>query len=67
MEELIEGIRWAFVDMLEKENKWMDEPTKKRAVEKVQHIELKLLVQSCLLKCITEVKGFESPPTSFLW
>ncbi|CAL8321264.1 unnamed protein product [Boreogadus saida] len=34
MEELVEGVRWAFVDMLEKENSWMDEPTKKRAVEK---------------------------------
>ena len=35
MEELIEGIRWAFIDMLEKENDWMDPPTKKKAVEKV--------------------------------
>lgn len=34
MEELIEGIRWAFIDMLQKENDWMDEPTKKKAVEK---------------------------------
>lgn len=36
MEELIEGIRWAFIDMLEKENDWMDPPTKKRAIEKVR-------------------------------
>lgn len=36
MEELIGGIRWAFIDMLEKENKWMDQPTKKRAIEKVR-------------------------------
>lgn len=35
MEELIEGIRWAFIDMLEKENDWMDPPTKKKAIEKV--------------------------------
>lgn len=35
MEELIAGVRWAFIDMLEKENDWMDQPTKKRAVEKV--------------------------------
>lgn len=36
MEELIEGVRWAFMDMLEKENDWMDPPTKKRAVDKVR-------------------------------
>ncbi len=36
MEELIEGVRWAFIDMLEKENDWMDRPTKTRAVEKVR-------------------------------
>lgn len=36
MEELIEGVRWAFIDMLKKENDWMDEPTKKRAVEKAR-------------------------------
>lgn len=34
MEELIEGIRWAFIDMLQKENDWMDKPTKQKAVEK---------------------------------
>ncbi|MFT7812528.1 phosphate-regulating neutral endopeptidase isoform X1 [Arapaima gigas] len=38
MEELIEGIRWAFVDMLEKENDWMDEETKKRATEKAHAV-----------------------------
>lgn len=38
MEELINGIRWAFIDMLEKENDWMDDLTKKRAVEKAQFI-----------------------------
>lgn len=35
MEELINGIRWAFIDMLEKENEWMDEDTKKKATDKV--------------------------------
>lgn len=35
MEELIAGIRWAFIDMLEKENDWMDPPTKKKAIVKV--------------------------------
>lgn len=35
MEELIDGIRWAFTDMLKKENDWMDQQTKKRAIEKV--------------------------------
>uniref|UniRef100_A0AAQ5X4Y5 Phosphate regulating endopeptidase homolog, X-linked n=1 Tax=Amphiprion ocellaris TaxID=80972 RepID=A0AAQ5X4Y5_AMPOC len=38
MEELIEGIRWAFIDMLEKENDWMDQTTKKRAVEKAHAV-----------------------------
>lgn len=36
MEELIEGVRWAFIDILEKENDWMDQPTKKRAIEKAR-------------------------------
>lgn len=36
MEELIEGVRWAFIDMLEKENEWMDAGTKKKAKEKVR-------------------------------
>ena len=35
MEELIEGVRWAFIDMLEKENEWMDAGTKRKAQEKV--------------------------------
>lgn len=35
MEELTEGIRWAFIDMLEKENDWMDSETKRKAYEKV--------------------------------
>ncbi|KAG7231278.1 hypothetical protein INR49_012109 [Caranx melampygus] len=38
MEELIEGIRWAFIDMLEKENDWMDQPTKKRAIDKAHAV-----------------------------
>ncbi|XP_012675655.2 phosphate-regulating neutral endopeptidase PHEX [Clupea harengus] len=38
MEELIDGIRWAFIDMLEKENDWMDETTKKKAVEKAHAV-----------------------------
>lgn len=36
MEELIEGVRWAFIDMLEKENEWMDTGTKMKAKEKVR-------------------------------
>lgn len=36
MEELIEGVRWAFIDMLEKENEWMDAETKRKAKEKVR-------------------------------
>lgn len=38
MEELIEGIRWAFIDMLQKENDWMDKPTKQKAVEKAHAV-----------------------------
>ncbi|XP_034004572.1 phosphate-regulating neutral endopeptidase PHEX [Trematomus bernacchii] len=38
MEELIEGIRWAFIDMLEKENDWMDKPTKMKAIEKAHAV-----------------------------
>ncbi|XP_056869200.1 phosphate-regulating neutral endopeptidase PHEX [Takifugu flavidus] len=38
MEELIEGVRWAFIDILEKENDWMDPPTKKKAIEKAHAV-----------------------------
>ncbi|XP_076868801.1 phosphate-regulating neutral endopeptidase PHEX [Brachyhypopomus gauderio] len=38
MEELIEGIRWAFIDMLKKENDWMDAETKERAIEKAHAV-----------------------------
>lgn len=36
MAELTEGIRWAFMDMLENENTWMDLGTKRKAIEKVK-------------------------------
>ncbi|XP_070960646.1 phosphate-regulating neutral endopeptidase PHEX isoform X2 [Oncorhynchus clarkii lewisi] len=38
MEELIEGVRWAFINMLERDNDWMDGPTKKKAIEKAQTV-----------------------------
>ncbi|KAI1891261.1 hypothetical protein AGOR_G00141950 [Albula goreensis] len=38
MEELIEGIRWAFMDMLDKENDWMDAGTKAKAREKAHSV-----------------------------
>ncbi|XP_043928223.1 phosphate-regulating neutral endopeptidase PHEX [Protopterus annectens] len=38
MEELIEGIRWAFIDMLDKENGWMDTETKVKAKEKAHAV-----------------------------
>ncbi|EGV98787.1 Metalloendopeptidase-like PEX [Cricetulus griseus] len=38
MEELIEGVRWAFIDMLEKENDWMDAGTKRKAQEKARAV-----------------------------
>uniref|UniRef100_A0A4W3ISP1 Phosphate regulating endopeptidase homolog, X-linked n=1 Tax=Callorhinchus milii TaxID=7868 RepID=A0A4W3ISP1_CALMI len=36
-EELVEGVRWAFLDILDKENDWMDKDTKNKAKEKVMH------------------------------
>ncbi|KAL1006229.1 hypothetical protein UPYG_G00069520 [Umbra pygmaea] len=38
MEELIEGVRWAFINMLEQENDWMDGQTKKKAIEKAHSV-----------------------------
>ncbi|KAM6447147.1 phosphate-regulating neutral endopeptidase PHEX [Liasis olivaceus] len=38
MEELTEGIRWAFIDMLENENDWMDSDTKIKAVQKAKAV-----------------------------
>uniref|UniRef100_A0A9J8AQL5 Phosphate regulating endopeptidase homolog, X-linked n=1 Tax=Cyprinus carpio carpio TaxID=630221 RepID=A0A9J8AQL5_CYPCA len=38
MEELINGIRWAFIDMLEKQNDWMDKETKRKATEKAHAV-----------------------------
>nr|XP_019965271.1 PREDICTED: phosphate-regulating neutral endopeptidase [Paralichthys olivaceus] len=38
MEELIGGVRWAFIDILQKENEWMDQPTKDRAIEKAHAV-----------------------------
>ncbi|TFK10284.1 Metalloendopeptidase-like protein PEX [Platysternon megacephalum] len=38
MAELTEGIRWAFIDMLEKENEWMDARTKRKANEKAKAV-----------------------------
>ncbi|XP_016385488.1 metalloendopeptidase homolog PEX-like, partial [Sinocyclocheilus rhinocerous] len=38
MEELINGIRWAFIDMLEKENDWMDKETKRKSTEKAHAV-----------------------------
>lgn len=42
MEELIEGIRAAFIDMLENENDWMDEETKNKAREKANSVMAKV-------------------------
>ncbi|XP_053562346.1 phosphate-regulating neutral endopeptidase PHEX isoform X1 [Bombina bombina] len=42
MEELVEGIRWAFIDILEKENDWMDEETKLKAKEKANAVMAKV-------------------------
>ncbi|XP_061844573.1 phosphate-regulating neutral endopeptidase PHEX [Colius striatus] len=42
MEELTEGIRWAFIDMLQKENDWMDSETKRKAYEKAKAVMAKV-------------------------
>ncbi|XP_056414574.1 phosphate-regulating neutral endopeptidase PHEX [Hyla sarda] len=42
MEEVIDGIRWAFIDMLNKENDWMDEETKNKAKEKAKSVMAKV-------------------------
>ncbi|XP_075054413.1 phosphate-regulating neutral endopeptidase PHEX [Mixophyes fleayi] len=42
MEEVIEGIRWAFIDVLENENDWMDEETKSKAKEKAKSVMAKV-------------------------
>ncbi|XP_072284421.1 phosphate-regulating neutral endopeptidase PHEX [Pyxicephalus adspersus] len=42
MEEVIEGIRWAFIDMLENENDWMDKETKEKAKEKAKAVMAKV-------------------------
>lgn len=52
MEELTEGIRWAFIDMLEKENDWMDSETKRKAYEKVTNINVERL-KSCYSEDLT--------------
>ncbi|KAM4702180.1 phosphate-regulating neutral endopeptidase PHEX [Discoglossus pictus] len=49
MEELIDGIRWAFIDILEKENDWMDEETKVNAKEKAKAVMAKVGYPSFLL------------------
>ena len=46
MEELTEGIRWAFIDMLEKENDWMDSETKRKAYEKVTNVKVEWVKSS---------------------
>jgi hypothetical protein len=49
MEELIEGVRWAFIDMLEKENEWMDAGTKRKAQEKVGLLWMEEKKTHCLM------------------
>ncbi|KAI5610234.1 phosphate-regulating neutral endopeptidase isoform 2 precursor, partial [Silurus asotus] len=38
MEELVDGVRWAFIDMLKEENDWMDAETKTKAIEKAHAV-----------------------------
>ncbi|XP_072902179.1 phosphate-regulating neutral endopeptidase PHEX [Hemitrygon akajei] len=41
-EDLVAGIRWAFLDIVEKENDWMDAETKDKAKEKAKAILAKI-------------------------
>uniref|UniRef100_UPI00398E758E phosphate-regulating neutral endopeptidase PHEX isoform X2 n=1 Tax=Pristiophorus japonicus TaxID=55135 RepID=UPI00398E758E len=41
-EDLVAGIRWAFVDILDKENDWMDKETKIKAKEKAHAVLAKI-------------------------
>ncbi|XP_072370555.1 phosphate-regulating neutral endopeptidase PHEX isoform X3 [Scyliorhinus torazame] len=41
-EDLVAGVRWAFLDMLEKENDWMDVETKSKAKEKAHGVLAKI-------------------------
>ncbi|OXB62890.1 hypothetical protein ASZ78_001012, partial [Callipepla squamata] len=49
MEELTEGIRWAFIDMLEKENDWMDSETKRKAHEKKPENDLHKVIAKAVM------------------
>ncbi|XP_061095930.1 phosphate-regulating neutral endopeptidase PHEX isoform X2 [Conger conger] len=76
MEELIDGIRWAFIDMLEKENDWMDDITKSKAKDKLSFSEkdyfgnvmqtLRFFAQSdiaWLRKTVPRTEWFTNPTT----
>ncbi|XP_055500692.1 phosphate-regulating neutral endopeptidase PHEX [Leucoraja erinacea] len=41
-EDLVAGVRWAFLDILDKENDWMDAETKEKAKEKAQAVLAKI-------------------------
>lgn len=64
MEELIEGVRWAFIDMLEKENDWMDKGTKQRAIEKAREPDssLSVLFSVCVGGCLDVTRCILSFP-----
>ncbi|XP_007908778.2 phosphate-regulating neutral endopeptidase PHEX [Callorhinchus milii] len=48
-EELVEGVRWAFLDILDKENDWMDKDTKNKAKEKANGVHSKIGYPSFIL------------------
>ncbi|XP_069745616.1 phosphate-regulating neutral endopeptidase PHEX isoform X2 [Narcine bancroftii] len=48
-EELVAGIRWAFLDILDNENDWMDAETKEKAREKAQAVLAKIGYPSFIL------------------
>ncbi|CAB1350032.1 unnamed protein product, partial [Coregonus sp. 'balchen'] len=68
MEELIEGVRWAFINMLERHNYWMDGRTKKKAIEKlvrpsilIQNTDVSLCVS--LRPSLSWLRWFTNPTT----
>ncbi|XP_038658776.1 phosphate-regulating neutral endopeptidase PHEX [Scyliorhinus canicula] len=48
-EDLVAGVRWAFLDMLEKENDWMDMETKSKAKDKAHGVLAKIGYPSFIL------------------
>uniref|UniRef100_A0A8C6XM66 Phosphate regulating endopeptidase X-linked n=1 Tax=Naja naja TaxID=35670 RepID=A0A8C6XM66_NAJNA len=60
MAELTEGIRWAFIDMLENENDWMDLDTKRKAVEKAKAVLAKVGYPGFIMNDTYVIEGIKT-------